>query len=80
VTQARFEGLDETKKSAMPVLFWVCRDEEEERWLLVVEGQIYGEYVNEEMAVLDAIDLAIDARRTSNTAEVWHRANAARLY
>jgi len=64
----------------MPILFWVCRDDEEERWLVMVEGQIYGEYVNEEMAVLDAIDLANDARATGSTTEVWHRSNRSRLY
>ena len=39
----------------MPVLFWVCRDEEEERWLVMAAGQVYGEYINEETAILDAI-------------------------
>ena len=78
--QVGFGGSNETKKRVMPALFWVCRDEEEERWFVTVEGQFYGEYLNEEMAVLDAIDLANDARATGNTAEVWHRANAARLY
>jgi len=65
----------------MPVLFWVCRDEEEEeRWLVIAEGNVYGEYLNEEAAVLDAIDLANDARSGGNTAEVWHRVTRARLY
>jgi hypothetical protein len=64
----------------MPVVFWVCRDEEEERWLVVIEDQVYGEYLDEEIAVLDAIDLANDARIEGNTAEVWHRANMSRLY
>ena len=68
------------RRNLMPVLFWVCRDEEEERWAVIVEGQVYGEYINEELAVLDAIDLANDARAAGNTAEVWHRANASRLY
>jgi hypothetical protein len=31
----------------MPLLFWVCRDEEEDRWLVIVEGQPYGEYLSE---------------------------------
>jgi hypothetical protein len=64
----------------LPVLFWICRDEEEERWLVIAEGNVYGEYLNEELAVLDAIDLAIDARIRGNSAEVWHRATGARLY
>jgi len=64
----------------MPVLFWVCRDEEQERWLVIIEDHVHGEYLDEELAVLDAIDLANDARITGNTAEVWHRANMSRLY
>ena len=62
------------------VLFWICRDEEEERWLVLAAGNVYGEYLNEELAVLDAIDLANDARSGGNTAEVWHRETKARLY
>ena len=64
----------------MPVVFWIRRDEEEERWLVVAEGNVHGEYLNEEAAVLDAIDLANDARSGGNTAEVWHRETKARLY
>lgn len=37
----------------MPVLFWICRTEEAERWVLTVEGHVYGEYVNEQLAVLE---------------------------
>src|SRR5438045_5009385 len=37
----------------MPVLFWICRNEEEERWLVVAAGNVYGEYLNAELAVLD---------------------------
>jgi len=43
-------------------------------------GQVYGEYINEETAILDAIDLANEARATGNPAEVWHRSNRSRLY
>ena len=64
----------------MPLLFWVCRDEEEDRWLVIVEGQPYGEYLSEELATLDAIDFAADARIGGSTAEVWHRETRARLY
>ena len=64
----------------MPVLFWICRDEGEERWLVTVEDQVYGEYLSEELAVLDATDLANDARGTGNLAKVWHRSNRSRLY
>ena len=43
-------------------------------------GNVYGEYLNDGLAVLDAIDLANDARSGGNTAEVWHRETKARLY
>jgi hypothetical protein len=64
----------------MKILFWICRDEEQERWLVLIEDQVYGEYLDEETAVLDAIDLANDARVIGNTAEVWHRSKTSRLY
>jgi hypothetical protein len=64
----------------MPVLFWIYHDEEEERWLVVADGTVYGEYLNEEAAVLDAIGSANDARNGGNTAEVWHRETKARLH
>ena len=64
----------------MPILFWVFRDEEEARWLVTVEDQAYGGYLTEGLAILDAIDLANDARIGGNTAEVWHRGTRARLY
>jgi hypothetical protein len=64
----------------MPVIFWVYRDEEEDRWLVTVEGHVYGTYMNQELAVLDAIELANEARATGSTAEVWHRSNTSRLY
>ena len=64
----------------MPLLFWVCRDEEEDRWLVIVEGQPYGEYLSEELAILDAIDFAAEARIGGSTAEVWDRETRARLY
>jgi hypothetical protein len=64
----------------MPILLWVCRDEEQERWLVLIEDEVYGEYLDEETAVLDAINLANDARLTGNTAEVWHRSKTSRLY
>ena len=67
-------------KPFMPLLFWVCRDEEEDRWLVIVEGQPYGEYLSEELAILDAIDFAADARIGGSTAEVWHPETRARLY
>ena|ERR1051326_2473483 len=57
----------------MPILFWICPDEREECFACDNEEQVYGEYLSEEMAVLDAIDLANNACATGGTSEIWHR-------
>ena len=62
----------------MPVPFWICRDEEEERWLVIAEGNVYGEYLNEELAVLDAIDwqLMLGSAATQPRSGIGHRSAA----
>ena len=80
VKRRRARRFRATKKRFMRILFWICRDEEQERWLVLIEDQVYGEYLDEETAVHDAIDLANDARVIGNAAEVWHRSNTSRLY
>jgi len=55
----------------MPMLFRVCRDEREGRWVVLVEDRLYGEYLDKEEAVLDAIDAVRDARTAGGEAEVW---------
>jgi hypothetical protein len=60
------------------MLFRVCRDERQERWVVRVEERLYGEYLDKDDAVLDAIEAAHDARATGCEAEVWDA--ALRLY
>ena|SRR2546421_6876289 len=53
------------------MLFRVCRDERRQRWIALVEGRLYGEYLDKEEAILDAVEAATDARASGNEAEVW---------
>ena len=62
----------------MAMFFRVCRDEREGRWIVLVGDQRYGEYLDKEEAVLDAIDAAQEARAAGGDAEVWDAAS--RLY
>ena len=64
----------------MAMLFRVHRDERQARWVVLVEDQLYGEYLDKEEAVLDAIEAATDARASGNEAEVWDQAQTLRLY
>jgi len=64
----------------MAMLFRVHRDERQARWVVLVEDQLYGEYLDKEEAVLDAIEAATDARASGNEAEVWDQTQTSRLY
>ena len=56
------------------MLFRVCRDERRQRWIVLVGHRRYGEYLDKEEAVLDAIDAAQEARAAGRDAEVWDAA------
>ena len=60
------------------MLFRVCRDEQEGRWLVLVEDRLYGEYLDKEEAILDAVEVAQEACAAGGEAEVWDA--ALRLY
>jgi len=60
------------------MLFRVCRIGLPARWTVLIEDQPYGEYLNEDQAVTDAIEAAADARDAGGTAEVWE--GAVRVY
>jgi hypothetical protein len=62
------------------MLFRVCRDERETRWIVLVEDRLYGEYLGKDDAVADAIDAVNDARATGREAEVWDELTTLRLY
>jgi hypothetical protein len=55
----------------MAILFRVCRKGSPPRWVVMIEGKRYGEYVDKEEALLDAIEAATDARDAGQEAEVW---------
>ena len=63
----------------MTMLFLVRRDERR-AWIVLVEDQLYGEYLGKDQAVADAIDVANEARASGGEAEVWDEAKALRLY
>jgi hypothetical protein len=44
------------------------------------EDRLYGEYLDKDGAVLDAIEAVKDAREIGKDAEVWDQARALRLY
>jgi len=60
------------------MLFRVCRDERQQRWIALVEGRLYGEYLDKEEAILDAVEAAQEACAAGGEAEVWDA--ALRLY
>lgn len=47
---------------------------------MLVEDQLYGEYLGKDQAVADAIDAVNDARAAGGEAEVWDEARSRRLY
>jgi hypothetical protein len=62
----------------MSMLFRVCRSGSPPKWVVLVEGQSYGEYLDKEQAVLDAVDAATEAREAGSLSEVWE--GAMRVY
>ena len=64
----------------MAMLFRVCRKGSPARWMVLVEGRFYGEYIDKGQALLDAIAAATDAREAGQEAEVWDQARAVRVY
>ena len=62
----------------MPVLFRVCRDGQHASWVVLVEDRLYGEYLDKEEAILDAVEAAQEACAAGGEAEVWDA--ALRLY
>jgi hypothetical protein len=51
--------------------FSVCQSGRNARWLVRRNNAIYGDYLDEEQAFLDAIDAARDAQQTGCEAQVW---------
>ena len=66
------------QRQHMATLFRVYRDERQARWVVLVEDQLYGEYLDKEEAILDAVEAAQEACAAGGEAEVWDA--ALRLY
>jgi hypothetical protein len=64
------------------MMFQIYRNGRSERWLVRRNNAIYGTYLDEEQALLDAIDAARDAQQAGCEAQVWifrDRTNAERV-
>jgi hypothetical protein len=57
--------------------FRVCRRGREARWVVTLGDAVYGNYLDKEQAVLDAVDAARDALQAGREAQVWVRDRAA---
>jgi hypothetical protein len=56
----------------MPVMeFRVCRQGREARWVVTLGKAVYGAYLDQEQALLDAVDAARDAIQGGGEAQVW---------
>ena len=56
----------------MPVMeFRVCRQGREARWVVTLGKAVYGAYLDQEQALLDAVDAARDAAQNGGEAQVW---------
>lgn len=62
--------------------FQVCRRGREARWVVRLGSSIYGDYLDKEQALLDAVDAARDALQSGREAQVWLREHsiAARVF
>ena len=74
------EAVDTQEAPFMATLFRVGRHEQQGRWIVLVEGRLYGEYLGRDEAVADAIDAVNDTRASGGEAEVWNEAMTLRLY
>jgi len=50
--------------------FQVCRRGRATRWVVMLGDSVYGAYLDKEQALLDAVDVARDALRSGNEAQV----------
>jgi hypothetical protein len=66
----------------MKTMYQVCQRGREPRWIVTLRNTIYGEYLDKETAVLDAVDAARDSRQAGCEAQVWisDGPTAARVY
>jgi hypothetical protein len=56
--------------------FHVCQQDHDMRWVVRVDDATYGDYLDKEQALLDAVDAARDALQCGREAQVWLREQA----
>ncbi len=50
------------------------------RWIVQRDGQIYGDYLDRQQALLDAVDAAKDAAEAGHDVQVWDGSTNARIF
>ena len=55
----------------LSIEFRVCRQGRQARWVVTVGKAVYGAYLDQEQALLDAVDAARDAIQRGREAQVW---------
>jgi hypothetical protein len=60
------------------MLFRIYHKNSPAKWMVLLDGQHYGEYLDKNDAISDAIEAAKDAHACGQPAEVWE--DAARVY
>jgi hypothetical protein len=53
--------------------FHVCRQGRDMRWVVRLDNTTYGDYLDKEQALLDAVEAARDARQSGREAHVFLR-------
>jgi len=51
------------------IKFWICEQERRPRWVVRLDNEVYGDYLDKERALLDAIEAARDASAAGHEAE-----------
>ena len=62
--------------------FHVCQQKRDLRWVVTLDNTRYGDYLDKEQALLDAVEAARDARQAGRDAQVFLREHriAARIF
>jgi hypothetical protein len=55
----------------MQTMFQICQRGRKAKWIVTLGNTAYGEYLNKEQAVLDAVDAARDSLQAGREAQVW---------
>ena len=55
------------------MMFHVCQADRSETWVVRLNDVMYGAYLDQEQALLDAIDAAREAQQSGCKAQVWVR-------